>query len=45
MTLIMSFIYEVLIRDQKLYQMLDVVTHTHACTQESREHSTREKLG
>ena len=37
MTLIMSFIYEVLILDQKLYQMLDVVTHTHThthtCTQ------------
>ena len=41
MTLITSFIYEVLILDQKLYEMLDVVihthththTHTHACTQ------------
>lgn len=28
MTVIMSFIYEVLILDQKLYQMLDVVIHT-----------------
>ena len=52
MTLITSFIYEVLILDQKLYQMLDVVIHTHTHTHtharmhsESREHSTREKLG